>query len=100
MQREEREIIVDLLQYLTDDIIAGDMLPHLNCLTQDDKEYVLCEEKNYGYRKAAVVLIDRIQRRQYGFQQLISALIQTGCKHLVKLILMRQNGLLQSLEGY
>lgn len=97
MDREEREIITELLHDLTEDVIAGDMLPYLNCLTQDDKEYILCEERNYGYKKAAVVLLDRLQRRKHGFQQFVHALLRTGCKHLVDLIVLRtrQNGGLQ-----
>lgn len=95
MEQQERDIIQDLLNDLTRDIIASDMLPYLICLTQDDKEYILMEERNYGYRRAAILLIDRIQRRRNGFQQLLQALIKTGCRHLVELIQQRsrENGM-------
>ncbi|CAH1263393.1 DDX58 [Branchiostoma lanceolatum] len=60
-------------------IVAVDMLPHLCCLTDDDKVLVQNEARNHGNSRAVVTLLDRVSRREPGwFQQFLSGLRQTG----------------------
>ncbi|XP_078673459.1 uncharacterized protein LOC144912287 isoform X2 [Branchiostoma floridae x Branchiostoma belcheri] len=60
-------------------IVAVDMLPHLCCLTDDDKVLVRNEARNHGNSRAVVTLLDRVTRREPGwFQQFVSGLRQTG----------------------
>ncbi|XP_078592909.1 uncharacterized protein LOC144871396 isoform X2 [Branchiostoma floridae x Branchiostoma japonicum] len=60
-------------------IVAVDMLPHLCCLTDDDKALVQNEARNHGNSRAVVTLLDRVTRREPGwFQQFLSGLRHTG----------------------
>ncbi|EDO44281.1 predicted protein [Nematostella vectensis] len=72
-----------VLPDIVEDVIPGDMMPYLPCLTDDDKEQILCEEENRGSRRAAYLLVDRLKRRRNGMFDFIRALSKTGCHHVV-----------------
>lgn len=82
MDREERDLISENITQLVEDVIPIDMLPYLPCLTKSDKEKIKCEETNHGSMRAAQELIDRLVRRRNSFRELITALCETGCRHL------------------
>ena len=86
MDREDRSLIDQFFPQLAQDIIPVDMLPYLPCLTQTDKEGIKSEEVNRGPYRATILLLDRIQRRTNGFQELVDALRWTGCGHLAHLL--------------
>ncbi|KAM7431855.1 hypothetical protein ABFA07_017630 [Porites harrisoni] len=86
MDREDRSLIDQFFPQLAQDIIPVDMLPYLPCLTQTDKEGIKSEEVNRGPYRATILLLDRIQRRTNGFQELVDALRWTGCEHLADLL--------------
>ncbi|CAH3018863.1 unnamed protein product [Porites evermanni] len=86
MDREDRSLIDQYFPQLAQDIIPVDMLPYLPCLTQTDKEGIKSEEVNRGPYRATILLLDRIQRRTNGFQELVDALRWTGCGHLADLL--------------
>lgn len=86
MDREDRSLIDQFFPQLAQDIIPVDMLPYLPCLTQTDKEGIKSEEVNRGPYRATILLLDRIQRRTNGFQELVDALRWTGCAHLADLL--------------
>ena len=86
MDREDRSLIDQCFPQLAQDIIPVDMLPYLPCLTQTDKEGIKSEEVNRGPYRATILLLDRIQRRTNGFQELVDALRWTGCGHLADLL--------------
>ena len=85
MERREKEIIDRMFATLVEDLIPVDMLPYLSqCLTQTDREYVVCTERNLGNRRAASTLLELLKRKRDGFAQLLRALWNTGCRHLVQ----------------
>lgn len=84
MDREERDLISENITQLVEDVIPIDMLPYLPCLTKSDKEKIKCEETNHGSMRAAQELIDRLVRRRNSFREFITALCETGCRHLAE----------------
>ncbi|XP_035673076.1 antiviral innate immune response receptor RIG-I-like [Branchiostoma floridae] len=68
---EDRETIQDmtglnrLLQLLAPQlqvVVAMEMLPHLPCLSEQDKEKIEAENRSYGNIRALITLIDRVTR--------------------------------------
>ncbi|XP_068695212.1 uncharacterized protein [Montipora foliosa] len=90
MNREERYLIDQYFPQITQDVIPVDMLPYLNCLTQNDREAIASEEMRQGHMRAAQELLSRLRRRTDGFEQLIQALNATGCEHLANLLVPRE----------
>ncbi|XP_046850334.1 uncharacterized protein LOC124443838 isoform X2 [Xenia sp. Carnegie-2017] len=69
------------------DIIPSDILSWMMCLTDEDNEVIMAEERNYGYSRAARLLLDRLKRRgAEAFGQLVNALRENGLEHLALLI--------------
>ncbi|XP_068726649.1 uncharacterized protein [Montipora capricornis] len=90
MNRDERYLIDQYFPQITQDVIPVDMLPYLNCLTQNDREAIASEEMRQGHMRAAQELLSRLRRRTDGFEQLIQALNATGCEHLANLLVPRE----------
>ncbi|CAH1258806.1 DDX58 [Branchiostoma lanceolatum] len=43
-------------------VVAMEMLPHLPCLSEQDKEQIEAENRNHGNTRALITLIDRVTR--------------------------------------
>ena len=86
MAPEEREKIRMHELCLVKDIIPTDLLPWLPCLTGEDKEVILAEERQYGPTKAARVFLDRLRRRCNSFAQLVQALRENKLQHLALIL--------------
>lgn len=87
MLATERSIVDQFSSELKDDVIPYDTLPHLPCLTEDDREQIQCKQDREGPRAAVPLLLGLLKRRPNGFEQLLIALECTGCKHLKKKLL-------------
>lgn len=84
MLATEKSIIDRFASELKDDVMPYDTLPHLPCLTEDDREQIRYKQEREGPRAAVPILLGQLKRRPNGFEQLLTALECTGCKHLKK----------------
>ncbi|XP_046850121.1 uncharacterized protein LOC124443679 isoform X2 [Xenia sp. Carnegie-2017] len=86
MLRSERNVIDKFAVDLKSDVLPIDLLPFLTCLTEDDREQIQCKQDREGPRSAVTILLDRLKKREKGFEQFLSALEDNGCKHLQKML--------------
>ncbi|XP_028417296.1 uncharacterized protein LOC114541695 [Dendronephthya gigantea] len=86
MKPEEKDLIRRNEPELVKDIIPSSLLSWLLCLTNEDKEVITAEERNYGPIKASITLLDRLKRRDEAFQQLVVALRKNMLGHLALLL--------------
>lgn len=86
MLKTQKEIIDRFMSDLKCDVIPNDMLPYLLCLTEDDRESIQWKQNQEGPRAAVLVLLQRLKRRPDSFEQFLTALKHTGCKHLKELL--------------
>lgn len=84
MLRSERNVIDKFAVDLKSDVLPIDLLPFLTCLTEDDREQIQFRQDREGPRSAVTILLDRLKKREKGFDQFLSALEENGCKHLQK----------------
>ena len=64
-----------------EEVIPYDLFPYLPCLIQQDKEEIEATQRQRGPIKATMVLVDRLKRRDKGFQDFVLALRQCGGEH-------------------
>ena len=86
MELREKRILDKTLKDFMMDVVPVDLLPYLPCLTRFDKEEVEASQRNHGPTRACCVLVDRLKKRQRGFQQFLQALSQSGSHHVVWLL--------------
>ena len=87
MKRQyEKQILDKRLEHFQEELIPVDVLPYLSCLQKVDKEAVEATQKNKGPTRANSVLVDRIKRRQRGFQDFVQALRRCGFEHTALLL--------------
>lgn len=86
MKPYEKELLDKRLKDFMTEIIPVELLPHLPCLTSFDKEEIQAVQLNHGPVRASMVLIDRLKRRQDGFQQFIQALSKCGGQHVALML--------------
>ena len=84
MLKNEREIIDKFTVDLISDVIPIEILPHLICLTEDDREQIERKQDREGSRAAVTTLLSRLKKREGAFKQFLEGLGQTGCRHLQK----------------
>ncbi|KAL9989319.1 hypothetical protein ACROYT_G003856 [Oculina patagonica] len=63
------------------EVIPVELFPFLSCLEQIDKEAIEASQGNHGPTRANSVLVDRLKRRQKGFQDFVQALRKCGFEH-------------------
>ena len=86
MELREKRLLDKKLKDFMMDVVPVDLLPYLPCLTRFDKEEIEASQRNHGPTRACCVLVDRLKKRQRGFQQFIQALSQNGSHHVVWLL--------------
>ena len=86
MEPREKRILDKKLKDFMMDVVPVDLLPYLPCLTRFDKEEIEASQRNHGPTRACCVLVDRLKKRQRGFQQFLQALRQSGSHHVVLLL--------------
>jgi len=86
MKPFEKQILENRLKDFMNDVIPTELLPYLACLTQSDKEEIQATEMSRGPIKATFVLVDRLTRRDEGFQQFVRALRRCGCQHIALML--------------
>ncbi|XP_078588696.1 antiviral innate immune response receptor RIG-I-like [Branchiostoma floridae x Branchiostoma japonicum] len=64
-------------------VVAMDMLPHLPCLSDQDKDQIEAENRNHGNTRALITLIDRVTRCGPGwYTQFLEGLRRSKYDHL------------------
>ncbi|XP_078669056.1 mitochondrial antiviral-signaling protein-like [Branchiostoma floridae x Branchiostoma belcheri] len=48
-------------------VVAMEMLPHLPCLSDQDKEQIIADNRNHGNSHALLTLLDRVTRCEPGW---------------------------------
>ena len=86
MRPYEKQILDQRLKDFQYEVIPIELLPFLPCLIQEDKEVIEAEQTNRGPIKATAVLVDRLKRRQKGFQDFVKALRKCGSEHTALLL--------------
>ncbi|XP_048587741.1 antiviral innate immune response receptor RIG-I isoform X2 [Nematostella vectensis] len=86
MQPKQRELITKRLQYFQHDFRPTELLPRLTCLTEADSQQVECDENNKGATRATWTLIDKLKRRENGFEQFVLAVRCEGLGHIALLL--------------
>lgn len=86
MEPREKRLLDKKLKDFMMDVVPVDLLPYLPCLTRFDKEEIEASQRNHGPTRACCVLVDRLKKRQRGFQQFLQALSQSGSHHVVWLL--------------
>lgn len=86
MEPREKRLLDKKLKDFMMDVVPVDLLPYLPCLTRFDKEEIEASQRNHGPTRACCVLVDRLKKRQRGFQQFLQALSQNGSHHVVWLL--------------
>lgn len=100
MTPEERDIIRVNEPKLVQDIMPTDLLCWLLCLTDEDQEVIMAEERNYGSTRAARTLLDRLKRRHNSFGQLVRALRENTLGHLASLLDPNNEGIIIKLVNW
>ena len=84
------KILSHRLVHFVNDLIPTDLFPYLSCLSQEDKEKVLCVETNDGPSRATYTLVDRLQKKSNNcdkaFREFVRALRKTGSDHVAILL--------------
>lgn len=86
MELREKRLLDKKLKDFMMDVVPVDLLPYLPCLTRFDKEEIEASQRNHGPTRACCVLVDRLKKRQRGFQQFLQALSHNGSHHVVWLL--------------
>lgn len=86
MKPLEKHILDKRLKDFMEEFIPVDLLPHLSCLLKTDKEAIEASQRNDGPTRANSVLVDRIKRRDKGFQEFVQALRKCGNEHTALLL--------------
>ena len=86
MRPYEKQILDQRLKDFQYEVIPDELFPYLPCLIQEDKEVIGAEQTNRGPIKATAVLVDRLKRRQKGFQDFVKALRKNGSEHTALLL--------------
>ncbi|XP_015751012.1 PREDICTED: uncharacterized protein LOC107330992 isoform X1 [Acropora digitifera] len=86
MEPREKRLLDKKLKDFMMDVVPVDLLPYLPCLTRFDKEEIEASQRNHGPTRACCVLVDRLKKRQRGFQQFLQALSQNRSHHVVWLL--------------
>ena len=84
MDSRQKRIISENTEDLVDGMTAIAALPYLDCLTQHEREAVRCRNDQEGNCKAVTKLLDAVERKREGFEQLLLALENTGCEYLAR----------------
>lgn len=86
MTPEERDTIRQNERDLVQDIIPTDLLHYLPCLTYEDREVIMAEERQRGPTSAARIFLDRLRRRSNSYVQFVRALRDNKLYHLASLL--------------
>lgn len=86
MKSYEKQILDKRLKDFMEELIPVDVLPFLSCLQKTDKEAIEAVQRNDGPTRANYVLVDRIKRRDKGFQDFVQALRKCGFEHTALLL--------------
>ena len=81
MRPYEKQLLEKRLKDFMDEVIPYDLFPFLPCLTQQDREEIEATQTQHGPIRATMVLVDRLKRRDKGFQDFVLALRQCGGEH-------------------
>lgn len=82
----EKKILDERLKDFMGEVIPVELLPYLPCLQKTDKEAIEAKQTNDGPTIANQVLVDRLKRRDKGFQQFVQALRKCGSEHTALLL--------------
>lgn len=83
----EKKLLDERLEYFLENLCPEDVLSHLRCLCEPDKELIRCDAKNKGDTRATETLFDRLKRRgDEAFTQFVRALRKTGNAHLAMIL--------------
>ena len=82
MKAREKQLLDERLKDFMFEIIPLDLLPFLPCLRQQDREEIEAKQCNHGPIKATFVLVDRLKRKDRGFQEFVQALRECGSEHI------------------
>ncbi|XP_078659837.1 antiviral innate immune response receptor RIG-I-like isoform X1 [Branchiostoma floridae x Branchiostoma belcheri] len=64
-------------------VVAMEMLPHLPCLSDQDKEQIMADNRNHGNSRALLTLLDRVTRCEPGwYTQFLQGLRTNGYRGL------------------
>lgn len=86
MRPYEKKILEERLKDFMEEVIPVDLLPHLSCLQQTDKEAIEATQNNKGPTTANQTLVDRLKRRDKGFSEFVRALRKCGSEHTALLL--------------
>ena len=80
--------------YYKSDVIPADVLENLLCLSEEDKEDILCcaNNKSEGNTKALEKLVKLLAHNDKGFDQFVVALRKANLDHVVSLLDPYENG--------
>jgi len=82
----KRKLLTERLQYFKNEINPEEILDSLKCLIEEDRQAVESNQKNHGTISATRILIDRLQRRNKGFEQFVVTLRDRGLAHVAQLL--------------
>jgi hypothetical protein len=86
MNPKQRQLIAERHQHFKNDVNPQDLLPHLTCLVEEDKQEIECVISRQGPIRALSTLIDRLRRRRNGFEQFVMALRMNSLDHVALLL--------------
>ncbi|KAK3735713.1 hypothetical protein QZH41_010147 [Actinostola sp. cb2023] len=82
----KKKLLEKRLEYFKDEVNPRDVIPLLKCLTIEDKQEIECQQNLHGAIRALGTLVDRLRRRDNGFEQFVVALRQQSLDHVAQLL--------------
>lgn len=82
----EKRLLDSRLKDFMAAIVPVELLAYLPCLTTQDREEVEASQANHGPVRATMVLVDRLKRRERGFQEFVRALRECGSEHIALML--------------
>ena len=86
MRPLEKQLLEKRLKDFMEDVIPDELFPYLPCLINQDKEEIEANQKLHGPIKATMILVDRLKRRDKGFENFVQALRHCGLEHTALLL--------------
>lgn len=86
MRPYEKQLLEKRLKDFMEEVIPIELFPYMPCLIAQDKEEIQATQTNHGPIKATMTLVDRLKRRDKGFQHFVQALRKCGGEHTALLL--------------
>jgi hypothetical protein len=83
---DQRQLLEQRLPHFQDDVIATELLNYLPCLTDEQKDQIAYDEKNYLPSKGVRTLVEKLEEYEEGFEQFVLALCKADLGHVAVLL--------------